>query len=270
MNDNNNLPERRNAGAFNVRDFALDYSNPEIINTLRNTIAKNATNEEFAIFLQFCKSTGLNPFKKEIWFIKTNSGPQIMTGINGFWAIANAHPMFDGAEEDIEYDEKGVPIRAICKIYRKDRRFPSVGIALLREYKKNTPIWQQMTSMMLGKCAASPAIRKAFPQELNGIYTEEEMPAQFSAQAAPVIETPAQVAAAPVREEAPTQIIERPETLPIGCYSIPDITREQELFLQKRGAEWNEFFQLWILREIHIDVARKLAQYKVETPAGVE
>lgn len=270
MNDNNNnLPERRNASAFNVRDFALDYSNTEVINTLRNTIAKNATNEEFAIFLQFCKSTGLNPFKKEIWFIKTNSGPQIMTGINGFWAIANNHQMFDGAEEDIEYDEKGVPNRAICKIYRKDRRFPSVGIALLREYKKNSPIWGQMTSVMLSKCAASIAIRKAFPQELNGLYTEEEMPAQFSAQAAPAVEVPAQTAA-PVSCEAPTQIIERPETLPIGCYSIPDITREQELFLQKRGAEWNEFFQLWILREIPIDVARKLAQYKVETPAGIK
>lgn len=273
MNDNN-TPERRNAGAYNVRDFGLDYSNTETITVLKNTIAKNATNEEFAIFLQFCKSTGLNPFKKEIWFIKTNGGVQIMTGINGFWSLANNHPQFDGAEEDIECDEKGNPVKAICKIYRKDRRFPSVGIALLKEYRKNTPIWGQMTSVMLAKCAASNAIRKAFPQELNGLYTEEEMPEQFSARAVITNEQPTQPAAQPVvtvtADNAPTQVMERPETMPIGCYSIPDISRVQELFLEKRGAEWNEFFQVWVLRDITIDVARKLAQYKVETPAGVE
>lgn len=264
MNDNN-LPEKRNAGAYNVRDFGLDYSNPEIITTLKNTMAKKATNEEFAIFLQYCKSTGLNPFKREIWFVKINDVMQIMTGINGFWAIANKNSQFDGAEEEIEYDEKGTPIKAICKTYRKDRRYASVGIALLKEYRKNTPIWGQMPSVMLAKCAASNAIRKAFPQELSGLYTEEEMPEQFSARAVIANEQPTQPAVLPV-----ATVMERPETMPIGCYSIPNISREQQLFLEKRGAEWNEFFQLWVLRDIPIDVARKLAQYKVETPAGVE
>jgi hypothetical protein len=48
--------------------------------------------------VQYCKATGLNPFKKEIWCIKASQGLQIMTGINGFWAIANASDTFDGAE----------------------------------------------------------------------------------------------------------------------------------------------------------------------------
>jgi len=76
----------------------IDYSSAEIVKTMQATVAKGTTAAEFALFVQYCKATGLNPFKKEIWCIKANQGLQIMTGINGFWAIANASKDFDGAE----------------------------------------------------------------------------------------------------------------------------------------------------------------------------
>jgi hypothetical protein len=103
-----------------------------------------------------------------------------MTGINGYWAIANAHPQFDGTEQEVETDAQGNPVKAICKVYRKDRRFPSVAIALMKEYRKESPIWREKPSVMLMKCAESVALRKAFPQELNGLYTQEEMPQEYA------------------------------------------------------------------------------------------
>lgn len=170
------------------------------INLIRTTIAPTASAEEFGMFIEYCKSTGLNPFKKEIWFIKTpgyrkkdgTTAParvQIMTGINGYMTIANRHPMFDGMECTVEYKEKGDSkyiIGATAKVYRKDRRFPSVATALWNEYYKPNPygnkgVWEQMPSIMIAKCAKSLALREAFPQELNGLYTEEEMPASHSA-----------------------------------------------------------------------------------------
>lgn len=163
----------------------LDYSDKAVINTLKQTVAIGATDAEFAMFSEFCKSTGLNPFKKEIWFIKAGGRVQIMTGINGFLAIANSHPQYDGLEIDVEVDQQGNPLKAVCKVYRKDRNRPSIGIALMKEFVKPTPIWKQMPSVMLTKVAKSIALREAFPQELNGLYTVEEMPAEYSLKDAP-------------------------------------------------------------------------------------
>lgn len=159
--------------------LALDWGDGQLIATLKQTVAQGLNEPEFRLFVEHCKATGLNPFKREVWAIKAGGRLQVMTGINGFLAIANAHPMFDGME--VEVDNDNAPTKAICKVWRKDRKFPAVGVALLQEYGKETPIWRQMPRVMLTKVAKSIAIREAFPQELNGLYTEEEMPQQFSA-----------------------------------------------------------------------------------------
>ena len=160
----------------------LDYTDNKLLQTMKATVAHGLNNEEFMLFTELCKSTKLNPFKREIWAIKAGGRLQLMTGINGYWAIANAHPQFDGTEQEIEVDPLGNPAKAICKVYRKDRRFPSVAIALMKEYRKDSPVWREKPSVMLMKCAESVALRKAFPQELNGLYTQEEMPQEFSEQ----------------------------------------------------------------------------------------
>ena len=102
-----------------------------------------------------------------------------MTGINGFLKIANSHPQFDGMEVTYEWDGKQL-VSATAKVYRKDRRFPSIATAYMTEYGKQTPIWKTMPSIMLSKCAKSLAIREAFINELGGLYTAEEMPSEFA------------------------------------------------------------------------------------------
>jgi phage recombination protein Bet len=152
----------------------------EMLNTLRNTVAPGLTDPEFMLFAEMCRATGLNPATKEIWAIKAGGRLQLMTGINGFLKIANSHPQFDGMEVEFERDEKGQLVAATAKVYRKDRRFPSIATAYMAEYGKQTPIWKQMPSIMLSKCAKSLAIREAFINELGGLYTAEEMPSEFS------------------------------------------------------------------------------------------
>jgi phage recombination protein Bet len=161
----------------------INYGAPEIVRTLKETVAQGLTDSEFKLFAEHCKSTGLNPFKKEVWAIKAGGRLQIMTGIGGYLAIANKHPEFDGMVVTVDNDEK--PTKAICLVYRKDRKYPSEGVALISEYRKETPIWKSMPRVMLTKVAKSIALREAFPQEFNGIYTEEEMPAEYSAKAVP-------------------------------------------------------------------------------------
>lgn len=156
-----------------------DIMKKEDKSLLLATVAKGATEAEFQMFLEFCKSTGLNPFKKEIWFIKTGAGVQMMTGINGFLTIANNHPQFDGMTVKID-EQDGKLVSATCTVYRKDRKYPSEATVYYSEYAKNSPIWRTMPRMMLQKVAKSVALREAFPQELGGMYTQEEMLAEFS------------------------------------------------------------------------------------------
>ena len=161
-----------------------DIDSSEARKLLINTVAKNASNEEFAMFREMCRATGLNPFQRQIWFIKTNSGVQMMTGINGYYHVANSYPEYDGIEVETVEDKAGGPLKSVAKVWRKDRKHPSIGIARWEEFSKSYGNWKSMPFYMLEKCAEAIALRKAFPQKLSGIYTEEEMPHEFSLKAA--------------------------------------------------------------------------------------
>lgn len=169
-------------------DLAVKTTSIDMLATLRDTVAPGLTNAEFLLFSEMVKATNLNPITKEIWAIKAGGRLQVMTGINGFLKIANSHPQFDGMEVSFEWDEKNL-ISSTAKVYRKDRRFPSVATAYLSEYGKQTPIWKSMPTIMLSKCAKSLAIREAFIAEVGGLYTQEEMPSEYAASPAAIVAT---------------------------------------------------------------------------------
>lgn len=243
----------------------INYDDAKTIETLKQTVAVGATDAEFRMFAAFCKSTGLNPFKKEIWFIKTKDYTkqngevvpgkvQMMTGINGYLAIANSHPQFDGMECEIERDDSGKPIRAIAKVHRKDRKFPSVGEAPFAEYYQRgreyngeykPTVWDSKPSIMIAKVAKSIALREAFPQELGGTFTEDEYGEEEAIEVAAV--------SVPVEPKAPVAPT---------FYRIENATREQSLFMQKRG-EYVESLGAWcVKRELEPRELEKLAPYK--------
>jgi len=162
------------------KELTTTNINLDMLQSLRNAVAPGLTEPEFLLFAEMCRATGLNPATKEIWAIKAGGRLQLMTGINGFLKIANTHPAFDGMEVSHEWDGKNL-VSCTVKVHRKDRKFPAIATAYMAEYGKPTPIWKQMPSVMLAKCAKSLAIREAFIQELGGLYTAEEMPASFAA-----------------------------------------------------------------------------------------
>jgi hypothetical protein len=90
-------------------------------------------------------------------------------------------------ETRVERDERGVPIKAVCTVWRKDRNHPTVSEAYYSEYKKASPVWQQYPSAMISKVAETLALKRSFA--INGVVTEEEIghdePARERPQAKP-------------------------------------------------------------------------------------
>lgn len=163
----------------------------EQVDLLKNTLAKNATDNELKLFLYQCEKTGLDPFARQIYFIKDNNGKvMIQASIDGLRLVAQRSGEYAGQDEPewgvTEEKEQFAKI-SVYKFSKSGERYKAaVGVAFWSEYcpmitdyktqqKKPSYMWSKMPRTMLAKVAEALALRKAFPQELSGIYTTEEM-----------------------------------------------------------------------------------------------
>ncbi len=151
------------------------FDDPGMMQTLKDTVCKGATDSQFRLFIEVCRATGLNPFIREIWFVP---GVGVMAGRDGYLAAANRHPQFDGMETLVDRDANGIPIKATCRVWRKDRSHPITCEAYYNEYKKSSSVWTTYKSAMIGKVAEVLALKRSF--SINGIVTEEEIGEQQS------------------------------------------------------------------------------------------
>lgn len=167
----------------------IEYDSGKI-DLIKRTVAKGASDDELALFLHACKRTGLDPFMKQIHAIKRWSAADqreimaIQTGIDGYRLIAERTGKYAGSDEPVfEENGSGHPVKATVTVWKlvEGARCPFTASARWEEYvqkKKDgavTSFWSKMPYGQLGKCAEALALRKAFPAELSGVYTHEEM-----------------------------------------------------------------------------------------------
>lgn len=164
----------------------------EQIELIKSTVAKGATDDELKLFLYTAKRTGLDPLTKQIHFVKRGGQMSIQTGIDGYRTIAERTQSLAGID-DAKYDigeESNKPLKATVTVYRfvNDEKVAFTASARWSEYApqgNQAFMWNKMPFLMLGKCAESLALRKAFPNDLTGLYTDEEMH-QAEAKIAPI------------------------------------------------------------------------------------
>ena len=153
------------------REPPINYEQAEIIAAIKQTVCKGASDAQLRMFIEVCKSTGLNPWLKEIWFVAEKG--IIMAARDGYLRVANQNPAFDGMETRVERDNNQVPIKATCTVWRKDRSHPIICEAYFSEYRKAGPVWSQYPSAMISKVAEVLALKRSFT--INGCVSEEEM-----------------------------------------------------------------------------------------------
>lgn len=179
----------------------------EVIETYRKAVFKEGTDAEFDVFLSMVYKTGLDPLARQIYAIKLQGKVSTIASIDGLRLVAERSGKYagqvgpfwcgeDGQWKDVWLDKKP-PAAARVGILRQDFKDPCWGIAVFKSYSRPSPTWDKMPDVMIAKCAESLGLRKAFPMELSGIYSEEEMD-----QAINVTPEPKSVQSEPIPVEA--------------------------------------------------------------------
>ena len=171
--------------------------------TLRSFVdpQHQASPQELQTLLAIVKNRNLNPFTKEVYFIKYGNNPaQIVVSKDAFMKRAEQNPNYDGFESGVIYEDetgelkskKGIIlpkgaklIGGWCEVYRKDRTRPIYREVELSAYNTGKNWWQKAPGQMIEKVAIVAAIRDTFSEDVGGLYTSDEME-----QAAPIDVTP--------------------------------------------------------------------------------
>lgn len=210
MNTELALPTTGDVSQWNDQEKAIVEA-AGLVTKGRNGQQELAPRATVEAFLQHCRRTQLDPIARQIYAICRKGRWGIQISIDGARLIAERSGKYAG-QTPVEWTGDGQtwtqvwldrqpPAAARVGVHRSDFREPLYAVANFQAYAAGGPMWDKMPALMIGKCAEMLALRKAFPQDLSGLYSTEEMDQAGEPQQA------AQVQPAPQPEQQPASAV---------------------------------------------------------------
>lgn len=142
---------------------------------------------KFELLVEVARRAGLDPFRKHLYGLEFGGKFTLLTGIDGFRAVARRNGLA-GVDDAIHtYDEEKdpkhrFPLTSTITVYRwgpNGTKEAYTATARFNEYAqmrdgRPTGNWLSKPHVMLDKCAEALAYRKAFTESLGGIYERAE------------------------------------------------------------------------------------------------
>lgn len=184
MNTELALPTTGDVSQWNDQEKAIVEA-AGLVTKGRNGQQELAPRATVEAFLQHCRRTQLDPIARQIYAICRKGRWGIQISIDGARLIAERSGKYAG-QTPVEWTGDGQtwtqvwldrqpPAAARVGVHRSDFREPLYAVANFAAYAAGGPMWDKMPALMIGKCAEMLALRKAFPQDLSGLYSTEEM-----------------------------------------------------------------------------------------------
>jgi len=165
--------------------------------TVKTRRGQTASYEDKIKFMMLCKSRELDPFVGDAFLVGYDGkdGPvfSLITAHQALLKRAEVNKDFDGMKTGILFEdkdgslgnaegsfvEKGQKlVGGWCRVYRKDRSHVFYHSIDLKVYDTGMSRWAKDPAGMICKVAESGALRKAFPTQIGGLYSQEEMDAE--------------------------------------------------------------------------------------------
>jgi phage recombination protein Bet len=221
------LTHHRPTGALAITEEQTEFT-PTQRAALAQIGVEDASDGDLQVFLTYAQRTGLDPWTRQLYMIGRNAKLKdangreywgqkytIQASIDGLRIVAQRSGEYagqvgpewcgpDGVWRDVWLSDTP-PSAARVGVLRRGWAQPQYAVAIFREYAGTTrdgsltQMWREKPAVMIAKCAEALALRKAFPHDLSGIYTADEMskadvvpstvvPAQPATPAAPALD----------------------------------------------------------------------------------
>ena len=250
----------------------MKYENitPDQVDLIKSQIAVGATDDELKLFLHVADKSGLDPLSKQIYFIKRSGKMTIQTAIDGFRSIADRTGQYISSEEPVFEEIGNNPVKATVTVGKIVQGVEGKFTASARwsEYypgKSQGFMWDKMPHTMLGKCAEALALRKAFPSQLSGLYTGDEM-AQAGKDGIPNQSRNINPKGGSKQLEESLKV-EPAVVLDIPKVELPS-AEDSNKFLETAQSLLDEGFAFCENKEVHDNIINNLNDIKYETTEG--
>lgn len=194
----NTLIKKPDAGQTKVVEYTAGGETITLsLQDIKQYINPNVTDSEAFMFLNLCRYSHLNPFRREAYLIKYGDSPATMVvGKDTFVKRARNNADFDGFKAGIVVIDKNgnmveregslrAPqdqmIGGWAKVFIKGMSTPYYAAVEWGEYAgcdrygKLNGMWKSKGATMIRKVALSQALREAFPDDFGGLYEPEEI-----------------------------------------------------------------------------------------------